>query len=107
VIVSLDQLGVIRALTRSIRRARTAFLKAGSPTGACVKTSEVAWIYALLAALQLPLLNTTAAVLRELYLLMTNQRTALAAASSAEPAVVAGVELLALLSGRFFAQSGR
>lgn len=107
VIVSLDQLGVIRALTRSIRRARTAFLKASSPTGACVKTSEVAWIYALLAALQLPLLNTTAAVLRELYLLMLSQRTALAAESSAEHAAVAGVEVLALISGRFFAQSGR
>jgi hypothetical protein len=130
-IVSLDQLSLIRALSRSIRQVKINFHRGGhtSVLGASatapiitkttaataavvsiqityISASEVAWIYALLAGLQLPLLNTTAAVLRDLYLLMLKQRAALAIDTLAEPAARAGVDLLALLTGIFFGQQG-
>ena len=126
-IVSLDQLSLIRALSRSIRQVKMNFHRGGGGGGgggsgshtrsatitttttvALVQTyisaSEVAWIYALLAGLQLPLLNTTAAVLRDLYLLMLKQRAAIAIDTLAEPAARAGVDLIALLTGTFFGQ---
>jgi hypothetical protein len=100
-IASLDQLAVVRQLTRSVRLARTAF----AATGALPPPASIAWLYALLAALQLPLLNTTAAVIRDLFLLTERARAALTAAPApADAAARASVETLAVIAGTFFAQ---
>jgi hypothetical protein len=100
-IASLDQLAVVRQLTRSVRLARAAF----AATGALPPPASIAWLYALLAALQLPLLNTTAAVIRDLFLLTERARAALdAAPAPADVAARASVETLAVIAGTFFAQ---
>jgi hypothetical protein len=89
--VGLDQLAIVRALTRSVGTLQGS----ASP----LPLAQAAWLYALLASLQLPLLASTAAVLRELYLAMRDQRRV------ARPEDLPAPSLLCILAGRFFGQA--
>ena len=94
-VVALDQLSVARALARGVQAARARGAHAPLPL------AEASWLYALLAALQVPFVGTTAATLRELYLLMRDQRRALGSSSSS----LAAPSLLCIVAGRFFGQA--
>lgn len=109
-VAALDQLTVLRLLNFSIRDVRTAWTRGGA-SKQFISPALASWLYALLAALQLPLLNTTAAAIRDLFTLLRSQRDALAACSegskdSADALARAGVETLFLICGDSFGQRG-
>jgi hypothetical protein len=95
-VIGLDQLAIVRALTHSVGAVKAR--GAGSP----LPPSEAAWLYALLAALQVPFVGTTAALLRELYGCMRDKRRALGPTHA--PQDLAGASLLCIIAGRFFGQ---
>ncbi len=96
-IVGLDQLSITRALARGAQAARDRGPHVPPPL------AEAAWLYALLAALQLPFTGATAATLRELFLLHRDQRRALL--RSHQHHLLAAPSLLCLLAGRYFGQA--
>ena len=107
-VASLDQLTVLRLLGFLIRDVRSAWTRGGD-SKQYISPAQVSWLYALLAALQLPLLNTTAAAIRDLFVLLRSQRDALTACSEANAKALAraGVETLLVICGDSFGQKGR
>ena len=95
-VVGLDQLTIVRALGRGVQALKERERHLPLPL------AEASWLYALLAALQVPFLSSTAALLRELFLLTRDQRRALGGAGGA---ALAAPSLLCVLSGRFFGQA--
>jgi hypothetical protein len=99
-VLAMDQLAVLRALERAARRLASAAQRRGPPPG----LAEGAWLYALLCALHTPLLGTSSALLRELFLVLRDRRAGALAAGSAAAgsALVAADTVACVVLGRFF-----
>jgi len=93
-ILGLDQLSVIRSITRIVYHLE------GVGSGSPLPPSRAAWLYGLLAALQMPLLDNTSATLRQLYLLLQPYLTDDSPADSRAPAAI-----LSVVTGKYFGQT--
>jgi hypothetical protein len=100
VVLAMDQLAVLGALGRAVRRVSTA--RASGSRVSPLSLAEGAWLYALLAALHTPLLGATSALLRELFLLLRDHRAEALLAGDADPALLATESALCVVLGRFF-----
>jgi len=101
-VLAMDHLAVLGALQRAVRRACAARGGAGGGPGPLLGLAEGAWLYALLCALHKPLLGTTSALLRELFLALRDSRARALAAGGADSAQLAAEAVVGVIVGRFF-----
>ena len=104
-LLALDQVAVVHALAGAARSLRESAPAPPHPDAerAAFSLAEAAWLHALLAALDTPLLASSAAVVRELFTALRNLRRRLLGVGGS-PLVVA-VEALCIIAGTSFGQA--
>jgi len=107
-LLSLDQVRVVRLLRRLYALYRRRFAAAAAATAeSCISPAEAAWLYALFARLEPPLHADVAAVVRNYFQLCRAQRRALTAApldDALHTETLAGIATLQTVTGVAFSQ---